>query len=96
MCVPGNHQRQAPRGQGQAPPGQGRRSGFSAGPLGRWSSPGAVGSTHSSLGLTYPGAWTFLYPRAAESQTHLVSRYLSGVLGLFLRFAPHGLELNPS
>lgn len=33
-----------------------------AGPLGSWSSPRCCGSTHSGLGLAYPGAWIFSLP----------------------------------
>lgn len=81
VCVPGNPQRQAP--------------GWLASP--RLQSHQGVGPAQSAVGST-PPAWAgpvqgpgfSSSPGAAVAQTYLVSRCLSGVLGLFLRFAPHG------
>lgn len=85
VCVPGNHQRQAPRWE--------TRPRLQSWPLSRaarvwWDLP------TPARAWSIPAHEFFSTLRAAQSQTYLVSRYLSGVLGLFLRFSPYVLELN--
>lgn len=70
---------------------------LAAGSPSNWSSPECCGGAPApAWAWPMQGLGFSSTLRAAVSQTYLVSRYLSGVLGLFLRFAPHGLELKSS